>query len=119
MHRRCLFLAVAALAMLSNLDRPAAGADRPNVVWIESEDNSVHYLEHFFAGGAKAPKGRDSNYWSFVFPTAPSAVLNVFSSLDEQLDWLQRKQPAYLLTYPSNLEHLIRPVIVRGSGALE
>ncbi len=30
-------------------------ADRPNVVWIVSEDNSVHYLEHFFPGGAKAP----------------------------------------------------------------
>jgi len=30
-------------------------AERPNVVWIVSEDNSVHYLEHFFAGGAKAP----------------------------------------------------------------
>ncbi|MBC8876137.1 MAG: sulfatase-like hydrolase/transferase [Planctomycetes bacterium] len=30
-------------------------AERPNVVWIVSEDNSVHYLEHFFTGGAKAP----------------------------------------------------------------
>ncbi len=35
---------------------PSAGAaERPNVVWIVSEDNSVHYLEHFFEGGAKAP----------------------------------------------------------------
>ena len=30
-------------------------ADRPNIVWIVSEDNSIHYLEHFFEGGAKAP----------------------------------------------------------------
>ena len=30
-------------------------ADRPNVVWIVSEDNSHHYLEHFFKGGAPAP----------------------------------------------------------------
>tara|TARA_R110002049_G_scaffold27321_2_gene94163 strand:+ start:331463 stop:333367 length:1905 start_codon:yes stop_codon:yes gene_type:complete len=30
-------------------------ADRPNVVWIVSEDNSIHYLRHFFAGGAAAP----------------------------------------------------------------
>jgi len=30
-------------------------ADRPNVVWIVSEDNSIHYLKHFFEGGAKAP----------------------------------------------------------------
>ena len=33
----------------------ARAADRPNVVWIVSEDNSIHYLEHFFEGGAKAP----------------------------------------------------------------
>jgi len=32
-----------------------SAADRPNVVWIVSEDNSVHYLQHFFPGGAKAP----------------------------------------------------------------
>ncbi len=30
-------------------------ADRPNIVWIVSEDNSIHYLNHFFPGGAKAP----------------------------------------------------------------
>jgi arylsulfatase A-like enzyme len=33
----------------------AQAADRPNIVWIVSEDNSIHYLNHFFAGGAKAP----------------------------------------------------------------
>ena len=29
-------------------------ADRPNIVWIVSEDNSIHYLKHFFPGGAPA-----------------------------------------------------------------
>jgi uncharacterized sulfatase len=29
-------------------------ADRPNVVWIVSEDNSIHYLRHYFPGGAAA-----------------------------------------------------------------
>ncbi len=29
--------------------------ERPNVVWIMSEDNSIHYLQHFFPGGATAP----------------------------------------------------------------
>ncbi|MCG8585422.1 MAG: sulfatase, partial [Pirellulales bacterium] len=33
----------------------SAAADRPNIVWIVSEDNSIHYLEHFFRGGMKAP----------------------------------------------------------------
>jgi arylsulfatase A-like enzyme len=29
--------------------------DRPNIVWIVSEDNSIHYLKHFFAEGTSAP----------------------------------------------------------------
>lgn len=35
-----------------------AGAEdkRPNIVWIVSEDNSIHYLNHFFPGGAVAPQ---------------------------------------------------------------
>jgi len=33
----------------------AQAAERPNVVWIVSEDNSVHYLRHFFEGGAATP----------------------------------------------------------------
>lgn len=34
----------------------APAADRPNIVWIVSEDNSHHYLRHFFKGGAPAPR---------------------------------------------------------------
>ena len=33
----------------------AVAAKKPNIVWIVSEDNSIHYLKHFFKGGAKAP----------------------------------------------------------------
>jgi uncharacterized sulfatase len=32
-----------------------AADERPNVVWIVSEDNSIHYLRRFFPGGAQAP----------------------------------------------------------------
>ncbi|MEO0414010.1 MAG: sulfatase-like hydrolase/transferase [Verrucomicrobiota bacterium] len=30
-------------------------ADKPNFVFIVSEDNSIHYLKHFFEGGAETP----------------------------------------------------------------
>ena len=33
----------------------ATAAEKPNFVWIISEDNSHHYLEHFFPGGAPTP----------------------------------------------------------------
>lgn len=39
-----------------NLAQTAHAAERPNVVWIVSEDNSIHYLKHFFPGGARAPR---------------------------------------------------------------
>ena len=32
-----------------------SAAERPNVVWIVSEDNSMHYMKHFFPGGAETP----------------------------------------------------------------
>ncbi|WP_442509693.1 sulfatase-like hydrolase/transferase [Novipirellula sp. SH528] len=35
--------------------RAAIAADRPNFVWIMSEDNSSHYLKHFDPDGAPAP----------------------------------------------------------------
>lgn len=43
------------LAVLACLPLATHAADRPNIVWIVSEDNSIHYLRHFFEGGAEAP----------------------------------------------------------------
>ena len=43
------------LLVLASILSPLHGADRPNVVWIVSEDNSIHYLRHYFEGGAEAP----------------------------------------------------------------
>ncbi len=51
MHVRILALVCLTIAVSSTL----RAADRPNIVWIVSEDNSIHYLEHFFPGGAAAP----------------------------------------------------------------
>lgn len=45
-----VFLALGGFAAPASL-----AAERPNVVWIMSEDNSKHYLKHFSAGGAAAP----------------------------------------------------------------
>ena len=45
----------AVLALAPSFVEQAAAADRPNVVWIVSEDNSHHYLKHCFKDGAPAP----------------------------------------------------------------
>ncbi len=53
----------------------ATAADRPNIVWIVSEDNSIHYLRHFFPGGAAAPAieglAKDGVTFDHAFSNAP------------------------------------------------
>lgn len=58
-----------------------------------------------FPGGARAPVwGRSMRG---LYATGPSVMLSVASRTEEQLDWLQRVQPDYLLTYPSALTELL------------
>jgi len=73
--------------------------------------SSIRFMR---SGGAEPPHGSHSDRWAPGFVTGPSSALNVFSSLDQQIDWLQREQPQYLLTYPSNIEHLARLLEERG-----
>jgi len=47
--RPALFLALSLLPVL------LTAAERPNIVWIVSEDNSKHYLKHFDENGADTP----------------------------------------------------------------
>ena len=49
-------LLLASFGVLLSCVASVSAADRPNVVWIVSEDNSHHYLAHFFEGGAAAPQ---------------------------------------------------------------
>ena len=41
--------------LVLSLSTMLIAVERPNVVWIVSEDNSMHYLRHFFPGGAQTP----------------------------------------------------------------
>ena len=53
------------------------------------------------------PHGREYPSWgvpaSLLYATGPSASLNISTDLSLQAAWLQRQNPHYLLTYPSNL----------------
>ena len=68
-----LISALSALSALSAVNPSAA--DRPNLVFIVSEDNSVHYLNHFFPGGTKAPNiealAKDGITFDHAFSNAP------------------------------------------------
>lgn len=45
---------------------------------------------------------------SLVYPSAPVAALTLKSTISEQAAWLQRINPEYLLSLPSNLTFLLR-----------
>ena len=49
-----------------------------------------------------------------VFQTGPGATLDLGADIDTQLEWLQREQPDYLLSYPSNIAELARCSIEQG-----
>jgi phenylacetate-CoA ligase len=49
-----------------------------------------------------------------AYQTGPGAALNIRANIDRQLRWLQREQPGYLLTHPSNLRALARRSLEQG-----
>ncbi len=49
-----------------------------------------------------------------VLTMGRSATLPINTDVDSQLDWLERQQPDYLLTYPSNLAELAKRALARG-----
>jgi len=53
--------------------------------------------------GSKIPQWGTSN---LVFETGPSVSLNINCTIGEQVDWLQRENPDYLLTHPTNVYRL-------------
>ncbi|MCA9248861.1 MAG: sulfatase-like hydrolase/transferase [Planctomycetales bacterium] len=63
------------LLMLSLIPCVARGAERPNIVWILSEDNSKHYLKLFDENGAPTPRieamARDGIVFERAFSNAP------------------------------------------------
>jgi len=58
-----------------------------------------------------APEGIKTNDWDFpvnqFYKTAASYYLNSSSDISAQLQWLQKIQPAYLMTHPSNLRAML------------
>lgn len=49
-----------------------------------------------------------------LFVTGPSAIMNIRTDLPRQLEWLQRHDPDYLLSHPTNLRELAKLSQARG-----
>jgi phenylacetate-CoA ligase len=50
---------------------------------------------------------------NLIFDTGPCAVLRIDTPLSEQIEWLCREQPQYLISYASNIDALARAFIER------
>lgn len=63
-------------------------------------------------GKALHPEGEQLDNWGFstadIFRTGASVSLNIMTPVDQQLDWLLREEPDYLLTHPTMLDRLVR-----------
>ena len=57
---------------------------------------------------AKAAAAGKHTRWAYGYPSGPIVFFDVTKPVSEQLAWLERQNPDYLLTYPSNLAALLR-----------
>jgi phenylacetate-CoA ligase len=67
------------------------------------------------AGDAEYPEGDEDDEWNLVCPTARQSRLGIQSTIAQQAEWLARRAPAYLTTYPSTAGALARQFEASGS----
>ena len=69
----------------------------------ETELTSIRPLS---GNEADCPEGKVFEIWgsmeALTFVTGESALLNIGTRIQDQVEWLQRFDPDYLLTYPGN-----------------
>lgn len=69
-------------------------------------------------GVAMAPAGNHGGSWGpasgSIYPTGPAVMLNIACELHEQVDWMLRERPDYLISFPSNLMALAKHCIDKG-----
>lgn len=75
-------------------------------------------IRHSASGKANYPEGRQAVSWGgnqkTALPTGPAAALSIMTPVAQQVEWLARQEADYLLTYPSNLEAMLRHSEERG-----
>jgi len=63
------------------------------------------------------PDGAKSSRWGatdLIYKTGPGVSLNINCTIAEQVDWLEREAPKYLLTHPTNVYRLAQYCLENG-----
>ena len=82
------------------------------ILWHERDlSRPWHSIRFVKDLSAQFPEGSKSDTWGRVAAvlgaTGGGFGLNIMTDPGDQIDWLQRNPPNYLLTYPSNLQSLL------------
>jgi phenylacetate-CoA ligase len=64
---------------------------------------------------AAYPHGRRHNWWRVGHELSPVVDLTIATTHGDQMEWLKRIKPAYLITYPSNMRELARLAVETGT----
>jgi phenylacetate-CoA ligase len=79
---------------------------------------SLAAIRHTRAGAAAPPDGLRTRGWgaatAALAPDAPMALLSLASTTAEQVAWLRRVAPAYVMTYPSALHAILDQLATAG-----
>ncbi|MDX2089042.1 MAG: hypothetical protein SFX73_14390 [Kofleriaceae bacterium] len=86
--------------------------------WHRRDLNAHLASIRYFGASAKPPDGVHARGWgaatASLAPDAPLSALSVASTTDEQVAWLVRANPTYLLVYPSVLHAIVRRLDATG-----
>jgi len=90
-----------------------------NHLWQKHDlETKLAVIRNLFGVEAPYPEGLCLPDWGSMtrstMVTGPSVVLAITTSVDQQLEWLTRHQPDYLLTFPSVAMELLRGSLAGG-----
>ncbi|MDA0230699.1 MAG: AMP-binding protein [Proteobacteria bacterium] len=77
-------------------------------LWHRDPNMKLASIRPLAGDQAAYPDGNVYKDWggmaALAFATGPSAVLNIGTRIQDQVEWLQRYDPDYILTYPANIQ---------------
>ena len=95
--RTCGFAQIAALCMMHRMYR-----------WHDLDLSAPMASIRFYSSGTRNfPDGVTEAGWSYIGPQVPHYTLDFRHRPDEMIEWLVRRAPRYLLTFPSIAHDLI------------
>jgi phenylacetate-CoA ligase len=90
-----------------------------DMIWQQRKKSRPwHAIRYVEGDSASYPNGSTSTSWGRVAhilgQTGPGFGLNIMTDPFDQIEWLRRNPPSYLLTYPSNLKALLQATDSQG-----